>query len=82
MPVGKLAEGMWGTRPAVSQHLRILKKAKLVTDHVSGARRLYELNPEGFNLLRWYFDSFWNHIDRDNGTHSEPKQRVFKKVLP
>jgi DNA-binding transcriptional ArsR family regulator len=59
MPVGKLAQGLPISRPAVSQHLRVLKDANLVTDRASGTRRVYELNPEAFGSLREYFDEFW-----------------------
>jgi DNA-binding transcriptional ArsR family regulator len=59
LPVGKLAEGLPVSRPAVSQHLRVLKDANLVKDHPSGTRRVYELNPEAFASLREYFDEFW-----------------------
>jgi DNA-binding transcriptional ArsR family regulator len=58
--VGKLAEEFPVSRPAISQHLRILKQASLVTDRVSGTRRVYQLNPEGFETLRSYFDQFWS----------------------
>ncbi len=59
LPVGKLAEGLPVSRPAVSQHLRVLKQAALVVDRTSGTRRIYQLNPDGFNALREYFDRFW-----------------------
>jgi DNA-binding transcriptional ArsR family regulator len=59
LPVGKLAEGFTVSRPAISQHLRILKEANLVVDESSGTRRLYHLNPRGFDSLREYFDQFW-----------------------
>ncbi|HEX3875412.1 MAG TPA: metalloregulator ArsR/SmtB family transcription factor [Bryobacteraceae bacterium] len=59
LPVGKLAEGFLVSRPAISQHLRILKQAQLVTDEAAGTRRLYQLNPAGFDSLREYFDKFW-----------------------
>jgi DNA-binding transcriptional ArsR family regulator len=59
MPVGKLARDFPVSRPAISQHLRILKKANLVVDRAAGNRRLYQLNPEGFDSLREYFDQFW-----------------------
>jgi DNA-binding transcriptional ArsR family regulator len=59
LPVGALAEKLPISRPAVSQHLRILKEANLVTDLASGTRRLYSINPEGFRTLRDYFDQFW-----------------------
>ena len=47
------------SRPAISQHLRVLKDANLVVDRASGNRRLYQLNPEGFETLREYFEQFW-----------------------
>lgn len=59
-PVGKLAEAFPISRPAISQHLRILKDANLVLDRPEGNRRLYQLNPEGFDSLRDYFDQFWS----------------------
>ena len=60
LPVGKLAEGLPVSRPAVSQHLRVLTKAHLVTHRVAGTRRIYQLNPEGLEALREYFDRFWD----------------------
>ena len=61
MPVGKLARGFPMSRPAISQHLRVLKEANLVIDHAEGTRRLYELDPRGFDTLREYLDQFWTH---------------------
>jgi DNA-binding transcriptional ArsR family regulator len=58
-PVGELAREFPISRPAISQHLRILKQANLVVDRPAGNRRLYELNPDGFASLREYFDHFW-----------------------
>lgn len=58
--VGKLAEEFPVSRPAISQHLRMLKQANLVTDIAQGTRRVYQLNPEGFESLRSYFDQFWS----------------------
>ncbi len=60
-PVGELAEGLPVTRPAVSQHLKVLKEAGLVTDRRVGTRRLYQLDPEGIGAVRAYFDRFWDH---------------------
>ena len=60
-PVGELARGFPVSRPAISQHLRILKRAHLVVDRPAGNRRLYELNPAGVGALRVYFDRFWTH---------------------
>jgi DNA-binding transcriptional ArsR family regulator len=61
MPVGKLAGDFPITRPAISQHLRVLKQANLVLDRIDGTRRIYQLNPDGFESLREYFDQFWTH---------------------
>ena len=59
-PVGEIARELPVTRPAVSQHLKVLKEAGLVTDRQDGTRRLYQLNPDGVAALRAYFDRFWN----------------------
>jgi DNA-binding transcriptional ArsR family regulator len=59
-PVGEIAGELPVTRPAVSQHLKVLKEAGLVLDRPDGTRRLYQLNPEGVGALRAYFDRFWN----------------------
>jgi len=58
--VNQLAAGLPVSRPAVSQHLRILKDARLVRDRREGARRIYELNPEGLALLRDHFAKLWD----------------------
>ena len=57
--VGELASELPVTRPAVSQHLKVLKEAGLVVDRPDGTRRLYELNPDGIGALRAYFERFW-----------------------
>ncbi|MCU1383853.1 MAG: ArsR family transcriptional regulator [Acidobacteria bacterium] len=59
-PVGELARGFPISRPAISQHLRILKRAHLVVDRPAGNRRLYALNPAGVHALRNYLDRFWD----------------------
>ena len=59
MAVGELARHFPVSRPAISQHLRVLKQANLVVDRPAGNRRVYQLNPEGFDSLRDYFDQFW-----------------------
>ena len=58
--VKTIAQGMPVSRPAVSQHLRVLKEAGLVTERRNGTRRLYRVDPEGVGQLRDYFDAFWN----------------------
>jgi DNA-binding transcriptional ArsR family regulator len=57
--VGELASELPVTRPAVSQHLKVLKEAGLVIDRPDGTRRMYELNPDGIGALRAYFERFW-----------------------
>jgi DNA-binding transcriptional ArsR family regulator len=59
MAVSELAETLPVSRPAVSQHLRVLKDAGLVTDSRAGTRRMYQLNPEGVARLRAHFDQMW-----------------------
>ena len=58
--VGELAEDLPVTRQAVSQHLKVLKDAGLVTDRAAGTRRIYRLNPAGVAALRDQLDTFWN----------------------
>jgi DNA-binding transcriptional ArsR family regulator len=58
--VGEIANELPVSRPAVSQHLRVLKEAGLVTERRNGTRRLYRVDPDGLAELRDYFDAFWN----------------------
>src|SRR5688572_5370378 len=60
--VGALAAGLPVTRPAVSQHLRVLEDAGLVSARSEGTRRIYALVPDGLGALRAYFDEFWNDV--------------------
>ncbi|HEY6377010.1 MAG TPA: metalloregulator ArsR/SmtB family transcription factor [Edaphobacter sp.] len=60
MAVHELAGTLPVSRPAVSQHLRVLKDAGLVTDRKTGTRRLYQLDPEGVARLRAHFDQVWD----------------------
>ena len=57
--MGELAQQLPVSRPAVSQHLRVLKRAGLVSDQREGSRRLYEIDLDGVEALRSYLDSFW-----------------------
>ena len=59
LPVGEIARGLPVSRPAVSQHLRVLKEAGLVRDRPEGTRRLYRIDPAGLAGVRAYFDRFW-----------------------
>lgn len=58
-PVGELARELPVSRPAVSQHLKVLKNAGLVIDRRLGNRSLYQINPDGVGALRAYLDQFW-----------------------
>lgn len=58
--VGELAADLPVSRPAVSQHLKVLKDAGLVVDRAEGTRRIYQLNPDGVGALRAQLDTFWS----------------------
>jgi DNA-binding transcriptional ArsR family regulator len=60
LAVGDIAKKLPVSRPAVSQHLKVLKEAKLVRDHASGTRRLYQIDQKGLEMLRAYFERFWD----------------------
>jgi DNA-binding transcriptional ArsR family regulator len=60
MPVGELARAFPVSRPAISQHLRVLKRARLVVDRAVGTRRVYAVDPAGVEALRAHFDRFWS----------------------
>jgi len=62
--VGELAREVPVSRPAVSQHLKVLKEAGLVVDVLSGTRRIYRVAPDGLVALRAYLDGFWNRALR------------------
>jgi DNA-binding transcriptional ArsR family regulator len=59
-PVVEIARNLPVGRPAVSQHLKILKEAGLVADRAVGTRRLYEVDPDGIDAARRYLGSFWS----------------------
>jgi DNA-binding transcriptional ArsR family regulator len=59
-PVGEIARELPVSRPAVSQHLHVLKEAGLVRDRKEGTRRLYGVSPEGLEVLRSYLQGFWD----------------------
>lgn len=58
--VGEIADGMEVSRPAVSQHLKVLKSARLVNDRAEGTRRLYAINTQGIEAARQWLDGFWD----------------------
>jgi DNA-binding transcriptional ArsR family regulator len=59
LAVGEIAREFPMSRPAISQHLRVLKDARLVIDTAAGTRRVYAVNPDAIESLRRYFDRFW-----------------------
>ncbi len=59
LPVGQIAEGIPVSRPAISQHLRVLERAQLVTHRTSGTRQVYQVNPAALASLRQHFDELW-----------------------
>ena len=60
--VTELADELPVSRPAVSQHLRVLKEAGLVRERRDGTRRLYRIDPDGLGEVRDYFDDFWSDV--------------------
>src|SRR5260370_41997877 len=77
-PVGGIAAGMPVSRPAVSQHLRVLKEAGLVREEQDGTRRLYSIDPKGLGPLRRWLDQFWDQaLDafKAEVERSQPKPR-------
>ena len=58
--VGEIAHGLPVSRPAVSQHLRVLKEAGLVAVRAAGTRRVYAIDPHGLGALRQWLDQFWD----------------------
>jgi DNA-binding transcriptional ArsR family regulator len=58
-PVGEIARGLPVSRPAVSQHLKVLKQAGLVGDRADGTRRVYYIDPQGLAAVRTWLDQFW-----------------------
>ncbi len=76
--VGEIAAHLPVSRPAVSQHLKVLKGAGLVTDRAEGTRRLYAVRPDGLNALRGWLDSFWTDVlqaYKQAATPSTPTRR-------
>jgi DNA-binding transcriptional ArsR family regulator len=83
--VGDLARGLPVSRPAVSQHLKVLKEAGLVTDRPDGARRVYQIDPKGLGQIRAWLDQFWDvaldafkaEVERgqDEDTHPSDKDQ-------
>jgi DNA-binding transcriptional ArsR family regulator len=75
LPVGQLAAGLPVSRPAVSQHLKVLKEAGLVSEEQDGARRIYRIDPHGLGQLRRWLDQFWDDALASFKAEAEKKDR-------
>src|SRR5512132_3271864 len=75
--VGELAGELPVSRPAVSQHLKVLKDAGLVVDRPAGTRRIYQLDPAGVGALRAYLDRFW---DKSLAAYKEAVEQPTEEV--
>jgi len=79
--VGEIANDLPVSRPAVSQHLKVLKDAGLVNDRSEGTRRIYQIDPKGLGAMRAWLDQFWDsaltafaaEVERDRKNEEEPK---------
>ena len=78
-PVGELARELPISRPAVSQHLKVLKEAGLVFDRQTGTRRVYQVDPKAVEALREYFDSFWGQALESFRAAAQDQPRKDKK---
>ena len=87
LAVGRIAAGMPVSRPAVSQHLRVLHEAGLVRREDAGTRHLFSVELKGLVELRRYLDSFWTEVldafqaeaDRDSGPSRKPRKEKRKR---
>ena len=75
MAVGELADQLPVSRPAVSQHLKVLKAAGLVQDRAEGTRHVYRVDLDGVQALRSYFDRFWDQALADFKAEAERRER-------
>jgi DNA-binding transcriptional ArsR family regulator len=74
--VGELAQGQTVSRPAVSQHLKVLEAARLVSVEPRGNRRLYQIRREGLTELRDYLDSFWSDALSGYAAHIAGRNQI------
>jgi DNA-binding transcriptional ArsR family regulator len=79
--VGEIAEGMDVSRPAVSQHLKVLKAARLVVDRAEGTRRLYAVETQGLEALRSWLDGFWDEALAAFNKAAERETKKHKRKL-
>ena len=76
LSVGELAEGLPVTRPAVSQHLKVLKDAGLVVVRAEGTRNIYRVDPRGVAAMRDYLDRFWQRALASFKEEVEKKENI------
>lgn len=82
-PVGAIAAKLPVSRPAVSQHLKVLRNAELVDDRAEGTRRIYFIDPKGLGALRAWLDQFWNQslaafqaeVEKEGATRKRRKRK-------
>ena len=75
LSVGEIARGLPVSRPAVSQHLKVLKDAGLVVDRADGTRRVYHIDPKGLGQVRAWLDQFWDEALAAYAAEVEAVQR-------
>lgn len=80
--VSALAKGVAVSRPAVSQHLKVLKEAELVVDRAEGTRRIYAIRPEGLTALRGWLDQFWDEALDAFARAAEQEARARREAAP
>lgn len=79
LAVGRIARDLPVSRPAVSQHLRVLKAAGLVADRAEGTRRLYRIDPAGLTVLRRELESYWDDV---LGAFADEAERAARHAEP
>lgn len=82
LSVGEIARGMPVSRPAVSQHLAVLKEAGLVVDRPVGTRRVYAIDPRGLGALRAWLDQFWDQALASFQDEVERRTRLETELKP
>lgn len=90
LTVGEIAKGLPVSRPAISQHLRVLENAKLVTEKYQGTRHIYRIDPTGLVALRAWLDRFWTHsldafaaeVERQNRTSTASHAKRRRSARP
>ncbi|MEZ4502419.1 MAG: metalloregulator ArsR/SmtB family transcription factor [Dehalococcoidia bacterium] len=80
LPAGAIAANFEVTRPAISQHLRVLREAGLVTERRDGTRRLYRARPEGLEGLRDFVESFWAEGLERLKLEAEAEERAVRRA--